>query len=202
MSRTIALLLALAGCTLAPAETSVEAEQPSPETPAEASSETPAKTAAEAPSSDPPKAPITIIGHATDDQLRAAGACPDLDEGVQPAHVEEVELGGGRAISVVTCETFAYQGTFELWEQQAGAWKPVTDEDRRPVRGLGVPAVAKDGAVTWLEKARGPGDCGDFYELQPGPRGYRVTTHTGRSCDTPVGPGEELADPRTWPSRL
>lgn len=194
MSRWIPLFLALVACGNRP--TTHPHEIPAP--PSEGPTPSPMPAADAASTHDTPK--ITIIGHATPDTLRAAGACPDLEEGVQPAQVEKVEAGG-RPLYVVTCETFAYQGTFELWRQQAGAWKAVTDEDDKPVRGLGVPVVTEDGAVSWLEKARGPGDCGEYHEMKDGPRGMRVTLHTARACDAPVGDGEDLGDPRTWARR-
>ena len=86
----------------------------------------------------------------------------------------------------------AYQGTYEYW---------FADPSPRKAPGLpptvvGLPEIGSDGAITWLEKARGPGDCGDYYVFTLSGDAWSEKEHRRRACSDDAS---EVPPPTSWP---
>lgn len=168
------LVLALFACTGG----TPEPQAPEPDAPAPTEAPAPADVVEEADPGDPLAAVI------------AAGGCAQAEPDTQPQNVE-VHTVGDKSYWVVTCEMFAYQGTFEVWDADAGA--PVMNGESR-LGGLGLPTLdAEAGTVTWLAKARGPGDCGDWYRHD---LSGALQEHRSRSCQDTA---PDTIDPSAWP---
>jgi hypothetical protein len=93
---------------------------------------------------------------------------------------------------MVPCESFAYQGTYELW-LQAAEGEPVHQLNR-----LGVGYLDEEfGQWANLEKARGAGGCGIYERFDITPTAITLVETREQAC----GDGSEPpnADPSTWP---
>jgi hypothetical protein len=138
---------------------------------------------------EPPPPPPAAAAPSAESML-AAGACKT--DGTVAA-VRSIALADGRALLEVTCAMFAYQGTYEYW------WPAPL----KPVAGpagafalLGVPTVdPMTGVLTWLEKDRGPGDCGNWYRYALEGDEFVQKEHRQRACDA----AGDAGPPETWP---
>ena len=172
--------LALMGCSGGPASPS----------------ETPAPDAV---ASDPaePASPAEAVADDTKDsieaRLMAAGACADAGVST-PNAVSPQKLADGQDGLFVVCDRFAYQASFEYWA--ASPLAPLKTKAGATLGGLGEPMMAADGTVEWLEKARGPGDCGTLHTYVPSGDAWYLKTKRTRECDAATG---DPAKPKTWP---
>ena len=126
--------------------------------------------------------------------ILSAGFCND--DG-QIAHINPIALPDNRFIYELNCAMYAYQGRYEY------AWndlKPVFDEQGLPMRLLGLPYRDK-GVIElkWTEKARGIGDCGDWYWYVFGDNRFQLKEHRRRKCNDTVEITPELLDGSKWP---
>ena len=95
---------------------------------------------------------------------------------------------------LVTCENFAYQSTFEYWA--ASPMVPLKTRAGSILGGLGLPTMEAEGTVEWLEKSRGPGDCGTLHTYAPSGEVWVLKAERSRECD--AGDGDPGA-PQSWP---
>jgi len=172
------LLLSLVACG---GRTPVGAE-PTPEPPAaEPEGSPPEGEAVEAPDTSAEAMGAAVL---------AAGGCAQTT--FADGEVPQVALQpvGDADYWVVTCESYAYQGQFEIWS--ADGPTPVRSGDG-VLGGLGMPTVhASRRQVSWFSKAAGAGQCGDYFVY--GLDGA-LQEHRSRSCSAPgeVPPADE------WP---
>ena len=155
----------------------------------------PAAATAPAPEPAPPElaAPDAPAGDAAHAALLAAGVCGG--EG-QISDTREIPLPDGRVLLEVLCAMYAYQGAYGYaW---ASSGEPVRDQDGAVLDLVGLPFLEPDGTLVWLEKARGPGDCGAYHRyLLEGDRFVRKE-HRVRPCSDAVEE-EDVPTPDTWP---
>jgi hypothetical protein len=87
----------------------------------------------------------------------------------------------------------AYQGSYEYFWQDG--LRPVLKEDGQPLLVVGLPELdTASGTLTWLSKARGIGDCGDYFVyLLEGDR-FQLQEHRSRGCESP----EDDVPPTEW----
>lgn len=160
------------------------------DTPTTTPSVTPDPAPAPAPAPAPKPTPVAMPSKGA---LLKAGLCSD-DGTIQEMQV--VSLSDGRSLIEVTCAMYAYQGTFSY------AWpdgRPVVDQDGDPIQLLGFPGLdAETGVLSWLSKARGPGDCGDWYRYTLEQDRFVLQEHRSRSCDAETDP-ETFPPPHLWP---
>ncbi|MFT4978544.1 MAG: hypothetical protein ACI8S6_004454 [Myxococcota bacterium] len=109
--------------------------------------------------------------------------------------VQLITLPDGRAIAEVNCEIYAYQGTYTYaW---ADGPRPILDSDGDQLVVLGIPFLdPATGELKWLQKSRGPGDCGSFYRYALEGDHFRELEHRSRECDDS---SEEVPPPDEWP---
>ncbi len=135
-----------------------------------------------------PPAPTADAVDAVDTALFAS-AC----DGAGPSGpVQRDPVAGGAELVEISCEWFAYQGTYELWLQ------PAEGEPVHQLNRLGVGSLDEaTGQWTNLEKARGPGDCGVFERFAITDSAITVLETREQSCSN----GDEAPniDPNTWP---
>lgn len=147
--------------------------------------------------------PSPAVTHARSDggdlhgALDGAGACEGSGTFEQ---LTEWALPGGRALFAAVCDVFAYQSGYEWWMRDAeGGFARVGEGDEdATAAGAGWPSF--DPATMRAErlaKARGLGDCGDFYVHALEGSAWRLVEHRSRECDDP---NPEHGDtPPTWP---
>jgi len=146
-----------------------------------APSPAPVPTPAPAPQAAPDKA-----------SLLAAGLCSD-DGTIQ--EMQAVTLSDGRKLLELTCAMYAYQGTFSYAWADSG--EPVRDQDGNILSLLGWPGLdTETGALAWLSKARGVGDCGDYFVYQLEGDRFVQKEHRSRGCDNNA---DEVPPPDQWP---
>lgn len=158
-------------------------------------SNSPPEPPADAPDAPPPADAPPQAELPLEAALLAAGACAgtELLEG-RPAAIATYEEG---ALAIVACERFAYQEAFEVWRRDAsGAWGPVQSGVGVALKGLGGPELdATTGELWWLEKSRGPGDCGAYYRYRLEGAVALLTEHRARECEDEG----EIPPVRQWP---
>lgn len=147
-------------------------------------------TAPAAPTTTP--TPVTTPAALPDaDALLAAGLCTEEKAIVE---LRTVHLDDGRTMQEAVCARYAYQEVVQYsWAHTPG---PVGTTLGQPLSVVGVPRMDAKGALSWLSKARGPGDCGHFYRYQIDGDALRLVELRGREC-TDEPPAE--LDPSTWP---
>lgn len=200
MLRALFVSLLVAGCSTGPGA-------PPPSAPGPAS----APAAAPEPAPDPAPAPApaeeatpiagpTLYepgeGHAgMVEALGSAGACRDA-EIEKPLRVIAWETRDD-AVYAAECEGFAYQSNYEWWTRGPKGFVRATRADGSPVNMLGYPSFdLEKGQAEWLEKARGPGDCGDWYRYRREGSVFTLEEHRSRSCEADPG---EVPPPSEWP---
>ena len=105
-------------------------------------------------------------------------------------------LPDGREIVEVICDSYTYQGQFcYAWRESS---EPVKDQFGRDLKFVGNPIFdSTTGDISWEEKARGAGGCGDWFRYSPEKDQYVLREHRSRDCDeAPV-----IADPQKWDLR-
>lgn len=144
------------------------------------------------PEPERPPEPEQPVGAVTVDHgaLLSAGACR---EDGQIERVSTSQLPDGRTILEVLCFMAAYQGAFEYRWQDGLA--PVLAEDGQPIAPVGLPTLdVSTGRLTWLSKARGLGDCGDYFVYQLRGERFALLEHRSRPCDNP----DDYTPPEQW----
>lgn len=121
-----------------------------------------------------------------------AGACPEEDG---PTRVQAHPIPGGNVLEV-DCRFYAYQGSFEYWLIRKGG---------QPIRLLADVGMSRFEAesmeVINFQKARGPGDCGDWWRYRIEGDALVTLEHRAQGCEDvpPVDPEGDLPDPAKWP---
>ena len=104
-----------------------------------------------------------------------------------------LQLADGRTILEVLCTMAAYQGVFEYRWQDGLA--PVLAEDGQPLAPVGLPMLdVSTGRLVWLSKARGIGDCGDYFVYQLQGDRFALQEHRSRACENP----DDYVPPEQW----
>jgi hypothetical protein len=148
--------------------------------------------ACETPPAEP--APASPILPPTPAALLQAGACRDDGrvDGIEPRSVP-----GGRLLWEVLCRYAAYQGAYEYWWSDDRGLRPALVLRGSPWTLVGNPELDAAATLTWLSKARGPGDCGDWYRAHLDGERFVVDDHRSREC--PDALDEEPPAPSDWP---
>jgi hypothetical protein len=129
------------------------------------------------------------------------GEAAELMEGVNP--VETLTEVDGGDLLLITCDTFAYQATYDLrfWDGtdiqavQVQQWIDGSVEDDSVL--LGSPYMDDDGHLANLEKARGPGDCGVFSTWTVSSAEVLLLEVHSKECDDST---MDDIDPTAWPT--
>jgi len=130
----------------------------------------------------------------TKEAFLGAGFCAEDGE---LANVQQIPLPDGRVIYELNCVMAAYQGGYEY------AWadlKPVLNQSDAPMTLVGLPYRDK-GVIElkWTEKARGVGDCGDWFWYTFSGDRFRFREHRHRACDDSVEITPEMLEGSQWP---
>jgi len=134
-----------------------------------------------------------------EDMLRAAlnsvGACQE--DGGNTESVQTFSIENADPLVEAHCAFYAYQGTYEYWRATPSGMKPATIEGETvPLYVVGMPSfdpLAR--SLTWLNKARGAGDCGEWFHYQLEGDHFVLETHRRRECsDEPLPEGFVIPD--------
>ena len=142
----------------------------------------------------PPEDPEALIA-----AVAAAGACAE-DDVDAPSGIRALAAPDG-ALYEVECEMWAYQGPHEYWSRDgSGGWVGVEGPSGTVTRAIGIPGFDPDtGRLSWLQRARGLGDCGEWWILQlegsGSERRFSLVEHRARECDDAPDP----PPPQQWP---
>ena len=114
--------------------------------------------------------------------LGSAGACKA--SGVEKPSMAMEWTYKGQQVYATECESYAYQSDFEWWVQTPEKLVPITDASGNPKRFLGYPSFdPATGEASWLSKARGIGDCGDWQSYTLSGTTLTLKEHRSRECD-------------------
>jgi hypothetical protein len=127
----------------------------------------------------------------------ALGACRE-DAIAAPESVTERPIGGLRLLEV-TCAMWAYQASFEVWRLDGDVLAPLTVRGA-PLRSAGLPEFDEaTRRISWLSKARGPGDCGEFTIIEIRDAAAFLVEKRARDCDAPPPEHDDLWSAPHWP---
>ncbi|MDP2316617.1 MAG: DUF1176 domain-containing protein [Pseudomonadota bacterium] len=141
------------------------------------------------PSAGAAAAPAATIP--ADATLLASGVCGSERE---IASVTPIVLADGRTILQVNCFMAAYQGRY--YYAWAAGPSVVTTADGAPLRLTGMPSLdAATGVLTWVDKARGAGDCGDWYRYVLTGDQFALQEQRHQAC----GADGATFQPESWP---
>jgi hypothetical protein len=144
-----------------------------------------------------PTEPVAPIAPITSETPAAPsppeGACPEEQGDSGPRSVTAHPIPGGEVLAVV-CRFYAYQGSFEYWLARDGA-DPV-----RLLADFGLDTFdAESLELVNFQKARGPGDCGDWWRYRIEGDALVTLEHRARGCEEELPDDGELPPPSEWP---
>jgi len=145
------------------------------------------------PSEEPP-APTPAPGGSLLDTLLAVGACAKSENNPDFVRtVKELATSDGRPVYEVSCEMFAYQGTYDYF------LGPPESAKQLSVDVLGLPEWdAVNDRLHWFEKARGPGDCGTYHEYQLRGDVLKLDVLRERACSDSVDENDDIPSAKDW----
>ncbi|MFT7518849.1 MAG: hypothetical protein ACI9MC_000983 [Kiritimatiellia bacterium] len=198
MTRSFALMFALACSTPSLVEVPVQTTTAPPPTVQPVQEELPPVPASA------PDTPAWVSGTAHEPEpghaglieaLGASGACRTVDMEKPLRALEWTH--GSHTIYAAMCESYAYQADWEWWRGDDSGMKQLLDAEGHPVRLLGYPQFSPvTGHGSWLTKSRGSGGCGDYYLYQLKDGVFVELEHRTRACDdTPAS----IPSPSEWP---
>jgi hypothetical protein len=122
--------------------------------------------------------------------LLAKGACQgDAEAMGDLPSLKRYATPDGRELLEITCAFFAYQGMYDYW------LGPDEAPTHTSILALGIPAFDEQtGTLNWLEKFRGPSDCGIAHTAQLTETDLVTTAERRRECDVPG----DILPPEEW----